>query len=1017
MSLHLERAFEDEIVADMVASGWLHDPDDGPRVNRELALYPRDLLAWVEETQSDAFEALTARHGANAGRALAERVRREIDRRGVLDVLRHGVDMTGARATIRLAEFRPAMGLNEAVMARYRANRLRVVRQVRYSTRNENALDLVLFVNGIPTATAELKSDFTQGLEDAERQYRTDRQPGSGARAEPMLGPNGAIVHFAVSNARVSMTTKLEGRDTRFLPFDRGTADGGAGNPTGEGHATAYLWREVWAPDSWLELIGRVVIPLKNEKGERTGRIFPRFHQLDAVRSLVGAVRSEGPGGRYLVQHSAGSGKTNSIAWSAHFLADLHSARGLPDDAKVFDTVIVVSDRRVIDGQLRGALHAFERTRGVIATVTGEGGAKSAELAEALGEGKKIVVCTIQTFPFALDEVRRLSAASGKRFAVIADEAHSSQTGQAAAKLREVLGGEFEASDGEAPDVEDILAHQMRARVGADSDALTYVAFTATPKNKTMELFGTLPDPARPAGEGNVPRPFHVYSMRQAIEEGFILDVLRNYLPYSYAFRLAQPEGAEEQEVDRSRASASLMRWVRLHPETIAEKVAVVVDHFRENVAPLLGGRAKAMVVVGSRLEAVRWKRAMDAHVLRAGHDLRALVAFSGEVDDARSGPDPHTERSMNPDMRRGRIEEAFDRDGYSIMIVADKFQTGFDQPLLCGMYVDRRLAGVQAVQTLSRLNRSHPGKDTTYVVDFPDSSAEVLEAFSQYHGEATLEAVSDPDQIFDLAQRLDGAGHYDAHEMDRVVRAELDQRSKPSDLAAAIQPVAERIVRQFNAAKTEDDREAMDALTLFRTNALTYLRFYAFLSQVVDYGVTHIAKREVFLRRLVPLLDFERERDAIDLSGVELAFHRLGGKDQPDMRLEAGGALAPITAVGSGSVRDPDRAALSEIIAAMNELFGDDTTDADKLGFIRATGERMMASDTLRAQAAGNTREQFESSPDLDRELVSAVIEARAGNRKLSDRTLRDTKAREQVLRMLLGIEDLYGRIREEAA
>ena len=504
------------------------------------------------------------------------------------------------------------------------------------------------------------------------------------------------------------------GGGTVFLPFNKGD-NGGAGNPLNPtGHRTAYLWEEVWAKDSWLEILGRYLVAKRDSKKQISAIVFPRYHQLDATRALVAAVLAEGPGRKYLIQHSAGSGKTNSIAWTAHFLADLHDA----GHTKLFDSVLVVSDRTVLDAQLQEAIFDFQRTAGVVATISGETQSKSGELAAALSGGKKIVVCTIQTFPFALKAVLELAAAQGKHFAVIADEAHSSQTGEAAAKLKQVLSAEElkELADGGEVSTEDLLVAQMAARAnggGANDAGITYVAFTATPKAKTMELFGRRPHPDRPAGPGNLPQSFHVYSMRQAIEEGFILDVLKNYTPYKLAFKLANDgQDWDDKEVERAEAMKGIMRWVRLHPYNISQKVQVVVEHFRENVAPLLNGKAKAMVVVGSRVEAVRWQLVIDRYVKSSGYKIGTLVAFSGEVNDPESSPDPFTEtsRALNPNLRGRDMREAFATEEYQILLVANKFQTGFDQPLLCGMYVDKRLAGIQAVQTLSRLNRAHPG-------------------------------------------------------------------------------------------------------------------------------------------------------------------------------------------------------------------------------------------------------------------------------------------------------------------
>ncbi|MCB1093188.1 MAG: type I restriction endonuclease subunit R, partial [Verrucomicrobiae bacterium] len=473
------------------------------------------------------------------------------------------------------------------------------------------------------------------------------------------------------------------------------------------------------------------------------------------------------PGTRYLVQHSAGSGKTNSIAWTAHFFAELH------DDAnkKLFDSVVVVSDRTVIDEQLQDALFEFQRKTGVVATIKGSAGSKSSELAEALSGDKKIVVCTLQTFPKALKKVRELAATQGKRFAVIADEAHSSQSGETAAKLKAVLSPEelAELADGGEVSTEDLLAAQMAAR--ADESGITFVAFTATPKSKTLELFGTRPDPTRKPARDNVPHPFHVYSMRQAIEERFIVDVLQNYISYKLAFKLAHGgKSYDEKKVERSTAMKGIMGWVRLHPYNIAQKVRIVVEHFRETVSPLLGGAAKAMVVVTSRVEAVRWKLAMEKYIVEQGYPIGTLVAFSGKVSDSESGPEEFTETSttLNPNLKGRSIRKAFKGDEYQILLVANKFQTGFDESLLCGMYVDKRLDGIQAVQTLSRLNRSHPGKDTTYVLDFVNDPADILEAFKVYHTTAELSTTTDPNLVFNLRAKLDAAGHYDDAEVDR---------------------------------------------------------------------------------------------------------------------------------------------------------------------------------------------------------------------------------------------------------
>ncbi|MCX7411710.1 MAG: type I restriction endonuclease [Planctomycetales bacterium] len=1036
MSLHKEIDFETEICEHLAANGWLYSEGDGAKYDRPRALFPDDLLAWVQATQPQAWDAIVKNHGTNAAETLLSRVRDQLNQRGTLDVLRHGIEMLGLKGKLPLSQFKPALGINPDILTRYNANRLRVVRQVRYSQQNENSIDVVLFLNGLPVATVELKTDFTQSIGDAIDQYRFDRNPKpKGQAGEPLLSfPNGALVHFAVSNREVRMTTKLGGTDTVFLPFNQGD-HGAAGNPLNPhgGHRTAYLWEQVWERQSWLEILGRYLVTQKDDKKQIKSVIFPRFHQLDATRKLQAAVLTEGPGGKYLIQHSAGSGKTNSIAWSAHFLADLHDAQ----HTKLFHTVLVVSDRNVIDTQLQEAIFDFERTTGVVATIKGESSSKSGELAAALSGDKKIVVCTIQTFPFALKAVRDLAATQGKRFAVIADEAHSSQTGEAAAKLKAVLSAEElqELGDGGEVSTEDILAAQMSSR--ASDSGITFVAFTATPKTKTMELFGTLPDPSRKLAKDNIPAPFHVYSMRQAIEEGFILDVLRNYTTYKLAFKLAH-EGKEwdEKEVERSTAMKGIMGWVRLHPYNISQKVEIVVEHFRQHVAPLLAGKAKAMVVVGSRLEAVRWQLAIDKYIKDRGYAIRTLVAFSGEVKDAESGPDPFTETNttLNPNLKGRDIREAFNTDEYQILLVANKFQTGFDQPLLCGMYVDKRLAGIQAVQTLSRLNRAHPGKDTTYVLDFVNNTEDVLAAFKTYHTTAELSDVTDPNLVYNLRAKLDAAGHYDDFEVDRVVAVELKPNAKQSELAAAVEPVVDRLHKKYKAAQValkaanekkdktaaETAQSELNALLLFQSDMGAFQRLYTYLSQIFDYGNTAIEKRSIFFKQVLRLLEFGREREGIDLSKVVLTHHTL--KDQGKRPMPLGGGdnpkLEPLTEVGGGSVQEKQKAWLSEIIKKVNDLFEGDLTDQDKLVYVNNVIKgKLLESATLKQQATNNTKEQFANSPDLKNEIMNAVMSALEAHTAMSTQALSSEAVREGLKDVLLGPANLYETLREQSA
>jgi len=1032
MNLHQELHFEAEICQHLAANNWLYAEGNAALFDRTNGLFTPDLLAWVEATQPDSFQRLTKTHGAALQPVLAERVRKNLNERGTLDVLRRGVEMLGLKEPLMLAQFKPALAINPAIQARYAANRLRVVRQVAHSPNNTKAeLDLVLFLNGVAVATAELKSDFTQSVHDAVDQYRFDRHPQpKGGVLEPLLGfPGGALVHFAVSQSEVMMTTRLAGPTTTFLPFNRGNS-GAAGNaPNPDGFATAYLWEEVWARESWLDILHRYLIGKRDDKKQLTSIIFPRYHQLDATRKLVADVLTKRAGQRYLIQHSAGSGKTNSIAWTAHFLADLHDA----EHKKMFDSVLVVSDRNVLDAQLQEAIFDFERTTGVVASITNEHGSKSAQLSQALKDGKKVIVCTIQTFPFALAAVQELAATEGKRFAVIADEAHSSQSGEAAAKLKQLLSAQewAELQDGGEVDTEALLAAQMEARAGGNGNGgLTYVAFTATPKAKTLELFGR-------TGADGLPQPFHVYSMRQAIEEGFILDVLKNYTSYKLAFRLAH-DGQEydERQVERSAAMKGIMQWVRLHPYNISQKVQVVVEHYRENVQPLLAGRAKAMVVVGSRKEAIRWQKAIRAYIAQRNYALGVLVAFSGEVNDPESYPQAvsETSRDLNPSLKGRDIRDAFAEPDYHLLLVANKFQTGFDQPLLCGMYVDKMLGGIQAVQTLSRLNRAHPGKDTTYILDFVNDSTDILKAFKTYYDTAELEAATDPHLVYDLRAKLDATGYYDDFEVDRVAKVDLDPNGTQKQLDAAIAPVADRLLKRFKAAQqdkaaaeeTGDDKAAsaakdvLDTMLLFKNDMGAYVRLYSFLSQIFDYGNTDIEKRFLFFKRLIPLLDFGRERDTVDLSKVVLTHHTLKNLNKQPMGLNQDGSykLPPMDAVGSGSVQEKQQAYLAEIIQKVNGLFDGELTDDDQLVYVNGVLKgKLLENETLVQQAASNSKEQFANSPDLKDALLHAIMDALEAHTTMSTQALGSERVRDGLKDILLGPAQLYEALRARNA
>ncbi|XAO71340.1 MAG: DEAD/DEAH box helicase family protein [Acetobacteraceae bacterium] len=689
--------------------------------------------------------------------------------------------------------------------------------------------------------------------------------------------------------------------------------------------------------------------------------------------------------------------------------------------------MLVVSDRTVLDAQLQEAIFDFERTHGVVESITHEHGSKSAQLGQALKNGKKIIVCTIQTFPFVLQAAQELAATEGKQFAVIADEAHSSQTGEVTSKLKQLLSAKewAEYQDGGEIDTEVLLAAQMKSRV--DLKGLTYIAFTATPKQKTLELFG------RPGADGR-PAPFHVYSMRQAVEEGFVLDVLRNYTTYKMAFKLAHDgQELDHTQVERSAALKGIMQWVRLHPYNITQKVQIVVEHYRENVQPLLNRKAKAMVVVASRKEAVRWQKAIRAYIARQRYPLKVLVAFSGEVDDQESYPDPVTESSkdLNPHLNGRDIRDAFAESDHHLLLVANKFQTGFDQSLLCGMYIDKKLGGIQAVQTLSRLNLAYDDKDTTYILDFVNEAQEILKALKTYYETAELEATTDPEQILDLRSKFDAAGCYDNFEVERVASVEFDSKGTQSQLRAAIAPVSDRLLKRYKAAQAkivtsealndapsaQAARDSLDALDLFKQDLGAYIRLYTFLSQILDYGNTDYEKRFLFYKRLLPLLDFGRERNQVDLSKISLTHHNLRNKGKQPIHLEHGEALklSPMNAVGSGAVHDKQKALLDEIIQSVNGLFDGDLSEEDQLIYINGILKgKLLENATLVEQAANNSKEKFANSPDLNDALLDAIICAEKVQREMSYQALNSPRTFEGLKTSLLGPTQLYKILRE---
>lgn len=1013
MSDHHEIVFESEICEYLDAHGWLYSPQD-TGYDRERALFPEDLFAWLQETQQVAYEKALKAAGTQAKflDVLTAALDKPLEHGGgTLNILRNGVQyIAGGR--LKVAQFRPETSLNATSNEQYAAMRVRVIRQVHFSTADQRSIDLVFFVNGLPVATVEVKTDFNQSLDNAISQYRKDRNPMTNGRPEPLLSfGHRALVHFAVSNDLAAMTTRLEGATTHFLPFNVGH-EGGAGNPPAEGgrSATAYLWERVWEKDAWLTIIGRLMLVETKQEWDvatgtsvrRTSMLFPRFHQWEAVTNVVAAVREEGVGKRYLIEHSAGSGKTNTIAWTAHRLARLHV-----NDNKVFDSVIVVVDRTVLDGQLQDAIRQIDGSGKIVATISPEdvrkAGAKSKSglLATALKNNELIIAVTVQTFPFALEEIRKDSSLKGRRFAVIADEAHSSQSGQISSKLKAVLTAEEveEIEEGGEVDVETILAAEMTAR--AESENISFLAFTATPKNKTLELFG------RPGHDGK-PVEFHLYSMRQAIEEEYILDVLKGYQTYDTALKIAgKAEGGDGGEVEESAARKGLMRWVRLHPTNIAQKVQIIVEHFHANVAHLLEGKAKAMVVTDSRKAAVKYKKAIDAFIDKRSaedpsYNYRTLVAFSGSVtmDDNEEwasewGPQPSeddefTETNLNPGAGSD-LAAAFKGTTYKIMLVANKFQTGFDQPLLTAMYVDKKLSGVTAVQTLSRLNRTHrtaggERKRKTFVIDFVNKPEDIRMAFEPYFTGARLETETDPYVVAHLATKLAQSGIYTPEQVRQVAELWVTRKGHNA-LSAAMSPAKNEFARRYAAAIEADDAVSLNTLDLFRKDVATYVRLYDFMSQIVDYGDPFMEMLSIFLRLLDKLIADSSWAADVDLSDVVLVGVKHTKAGAVDISLTGDGELKGISSAGTGSRKDPKYVALQVVIEKMNDLFGAESFSAAQVrDFVQGLVQQLLEDPGLVNQTRVNSKKQFVESQDFQAAVTEAVVDNQNAHNTMAD-------------------------------
>lgn len=739
--IHTELTFESAIEISLLESGG-YTQGFSEDFDSKLGLFPSYVTHFLKTSQPKAWEKLTNIHKDEAEKKVLQRLIKEIDLRGILDVIRNGFTDYGVK--FQMGYFKPESALNPDAEALYLTNHLSVTRQLYYERVGKNSIDMVLSLNGLPIATIELKNQFSgQSVDNAKKQYVYDREP-----SEPIFQfKKRALVHFAVDTDECFMTTKLDGKHTRYLPFNIGS-NNGAGNPVNkDGYRTSYLWEYVWTKDSFMDIIGKFLhlsieeYEMNGVKKKKETIIFPRFHQMQVVRKITTDSKLNGAGKNYLIQHSAGSGKSNSIAWLSYRLSSLH------DDTnhRVFDSVIVITDRKVLDSQLQNTIYQFEHKEGVVQKIDKD----SQQLADALAAGSNIIITTLQKFPFILDKIGELPA---RKYAVIIDEAHSSQGGEATKKMKEVLSAKSledaekdEADTGLEEDAEDEIRKSMLAR-GKQTN-LSFFGFTATPKPKTVEVFGT-------KGANGKPEPFHLYSMKQAIEEGFILDVLKNYTTYKTYFKLSK-EIEDDPKVNKKKASRAIGRFLSLHPHNLAQKTEVMVEHFRQIVSKKMGGKAKAMVVSSSRLHAVRYKEEFDKYIQEQGYtDIKTIVAFSGKVIHA-FAPEGVTEVELNGFSEK-ELPRKFASDEYQLLLVADKYQTGFDQPLLHTMYVDKKLSGVKAVQTLSRLNRMCAGKEDTFVLDFANDTDDILNSFQPYYELTSIKENSDPNYLYDLKSEIE---------------------------------------------------------------------------------------------------------------------------------------------------------------------------------------------------------------------------------------------------------------------
>jgi type I restriction enzyme, R subunit len=1014
MKKHTEARLEDAIVDSLTAQGGytLMDYCEGAavgRYDRARAMDPALVLGFIQATQPKMWQSLQDIHKEDTDRVVLDHLGKELETRGMLKVLRQGFKCYGKK--LRVAVFAPSNQMNPDTLALYGNNVLSVTRQLFYSEANSKSLDMVLFLNGLPIVTLELKNEMSgQTVEEAKQQYKKQRD-----QRELLFDfKKRTLVHFVVDTTQVLMTTRLSGDKTHFLPFNLGNS-GHAGNPPAAdgGYRTAYLWREVLQRDSLLDILGRFMHLQEEEKRiladdgikkiTKETMIFPRYHQLDSVRRLVAHAQVHGPGRNYLVQHSAGSGKSNSIAWLAHRLSSLHDAQ----DKKIFDSVIVITDRRVLDQQLQNTIYQFEHKQGVVQKIDED----TRQLVEALANGTPIIITTLQKFPFITETLEKLRLEKGdgltistqdKQFAVIVDEAHSSQSGESAMELKGVLNAnrieqevvKYVVDHGyDEDDDADRMAGVVREMMKRGRQPnLSFFAFTATPKYKTKKVF----DEPGPSGES----PFHLYTMRQAVEERFILDVLKNYITYEAYFRLVQV-GDDDPHVERKKAARALARTLTFHEVNLRTKTEVIVEHFRTHVRHKIGGRAKAMVVTDGRLHAVRYKLTFDKYIAEKGYtDVKTLVAFSGVVDDPDVPGRMWTEVGMNGGIKESELPEKFDSHEYQVLLVAEKYQTGFDQPLLHTMYVDKKLTGLQAVQTLSRLNRTCAGKEDTFILDFRNKPEEIFKAFKPYYEDTPADALLDAQHLYRLHHQIEETGLiYEEEVTDFCAVYFKSVRKQSVSDHAAMNGVLDRAVDRFKQ-RDDDEREETKALLV------NFRNLYAFLSQVIPYQDSDLEQLYTYIRFLLTKLPRREDGGAVHLEDdIELEYYRLQkiGEGRIDLSTGVGQPLKGPSDVGTG--QDDEKIRLSELIDILNDRFGTDFTQADQF-FFDQIQEEAVESESLKQAAATNSKNDFRYV--FEKAFEGLVIDRMEGNEEIFGKLMSDSEFRKLVVEHML--HKVYG-------